>query len=234
MSLMTNIPAEPAAAAIPDDLYQTYLQKLLAGEKCPCQDIVLRLLDQGLELKTLYLDLIQRSMYEVGSLWERHRISVAVEHLATGITEQMLTLVYPRLFARPRTGQGAVISCTMNEFHQIGGKMVADIFELHGWDGYFLGANTPLRDLAHLIEKKQPSVAGLSVSLFGHLPLLEDTLAELTRQFPSLPILVGGQAFQWGGAGLASRFPNVLHLPTIAALEAQIEAWGQNHKTPAW
>jgi hypothetical protein len=25
-----------------------------------------------------------------------------------------------------------------NEYHQIGGKMVADIFELNGWRGYFV------------------------------------------------------------------------------------------------
>ena len=58
------------------------------------------------QVKHLYTDLFQRSQYRVGELWESQRISVAVEHLATAITERMLTLVHPQVFsgtARNRT-----------------------------------------------------------------------------------------------------------------------------------
>ena len=93
-----------------------------------------------------YNNLFQKSLYRVGELWESNRISVAKEHLATAITEGLLNLVYPKLFEpeQYRKGRTILISCTANEFHQIGGKMVADVCELNGWDSHFLGANTPV------------------------------------------------------------------------------------------
>ena len=124
---------------IEERLYQDYLKALLAGKRKQCRDMVQGLLDANIELKTLFTNLFQRSMYEVGELWENNRITVANEHLATSITESLLNLTYPVLFAADRSGKKAVISCSANEFHQVGGKMVADIFELNGWDGHFLG-----------------------------------------------------------------------------------------------
>ncbi len=102
-----------------------------------------------MELKSLYMDLFQRSLYAVGELWELNKISVAREHLATAITESLLNLVYPRLFENTPTGKKVVVSCAANELHQIGGKIVADFFELNGWESHFLGANTPVLVSGH-------------------------------------------------------------------------------------
>ena len=71
---------------ITDSLYQEYLACLLAGNKERCQIIVADLLGAAIEIKELYIGLFQRSLYEIGELWERHKISVAVEHMATAIT----------------------------------------------------------------------------------------------------------------------------------------------------
>ena len=84
---------------ITDDLYRDYLENLLKGRRSVCFRTVSSLLDNGVELKTLYLDLFQRSLYEVGDQWESNRISVSTEHLATAITESLLPLAYPRLFS---------------------------------------------------------------------------------------------------------------------------------------
>jgi len=42
--------------------------------------------------------------------------------------------------------------------------MVADMLEMNGWDGYFIGANTPLPELIRFIESKNPDLIGLSLS----------------------------------------------------------------------
>ena len=36
-----------------------------------------------------------------------------------------------------------VATCIGGELHEIGIRMVADFFEMEGWDTYYLGANTP-------------------------------------------------------------------------------------------
>jgi len=198
------------------------LQGLLAGDKNRCAGIVRELLDKDIPVRDLYLDVFQRSMYEVGSLWERNKVSVAVEHLATSITESLLALAYPRIFAAEHIGKKAVISCVANEYHQIGGKMVADIFELHGWDGYFLGANTPLEALLKMIDDKQPDLLGLSLSIHFNMPSLFAVLDRIQADFPDLPVIVGGQAFRWGGADIGEKYRNVKLVTSLDHLQTFI------------
>lgn len=204
---------------INQDLYEKYFQAILGGDKKRCTAIVKDLLDKDISLYSLYLDLFQRSLYQVGKLWETNQISVATEHMATAITETLLSLAYPKIFSAEHKGKKAVVSCLVNEYHQIGGKMVADIFELNGWDGYFLGANTPVDDLLDMIRGKQPDILALSVSIYFNMDSLYNTLEHIREKNQDLKIIVGGQAFNWGGTDIGDKYPGVEYIPSIIALE---------------
>ena len=208
---------------ISDKVYENYLSALLAGKRLECRQIVQELLDAHVDLKQLYSQLFQRSMYRVGELWETNQISVAKEHLATSITESLLTLCYPRVFGTERIGKKAVISCSANEFHQVGGKMVADILELNGWDGYFLGANTPPDDMAQFIEDKQPDLVGLSLSILSHIDHLKTSIEAIKSDFPNMDLFIGGQAFRWGGTDIVKRYASTEYIPTLDELEKSIK-----------
>lgn len=204
---------------VDDSLYSRYLQALLAGDRASCYTAVRGLLDGGTPIKTLYVYLFQRSLYEVGSLWEKNTISVAVEHGATAITESLMGLMYPEIFFSSHNGRKAVISCVANEYHQVGGKMVADIFELHGWDGFFLGANTPAPELFRMIDEKEPDILGLSLSIYFNIAKLYDLLEKVGKRFPDLKVIAGGQAFLWGEVDIEERFPGVKLISTLDQLE---------------
>ena len=214
--------ATPAAG--PEAAYPRYLDALLAGDRQQCRAVFESWLAAGTELRVIYQELVQRSLYEVGARWEQGRVSVATEHLATAITESLLNLVYPRLFSQPRLGKTAVVTCTANEYHQLGGKMVADIFELNGWRGYFLGANTPPRDLLDLIRDKQPDAVALSLTVYFNLETLLQTAAAIRAEFPAVPILVGGQAFRFGGRERAEQIAGVRCLASLAELESWMKS----------
>lgn len=207
---------------ITQSLYERYLDLLLQGDRAGCGRIVQALLDRQIAIRALYTDLFQKSLYAVGELWENNRISVAREHLATAITEGLLHLVYPRLFGGERRLRKAVVSCAANEWHQVGGKMAADIFELNGWDGYFLGANTPVADLVALIDEIRPELVGLSLSIAANMPSLEAGIDAVRADFPRLDLLVGGQAFRLTGSGMLKRFAAVEYVPSLEALETLI------------
>ncbi len=102
--------------------------------------------------------------------------------------------------------------------------MVADIFELHGWDGYFLGANTSLKDLTEIISEKRPQVVGLSLSVFSNLNRLIDTVKVVNSTFPDIPIIVGGQAFLHCNEECLElfRLRNVSYIDSLNSLEQQI------------
>jgi len=205
--------------------YQEYLRALLAGRRNECLGYVRALLAEGVAVKTIYERLFRPALYDVGRLWETNRISVAVEHLATSITEFLMTTLYPQIFAGPRIGRSVVVSCVPDELHQVGAKMAADLFELHGWDGYFLGASTPLPDLVAFVQEKKPDLVGLSVSLYGHLPVLADLLDDLSRGLPAQAFIVGGQAFSWGETTIPEDFPRTTLVRDLDQLETFIEGF---------
>ncbi|MFP4153274.1 MAG: B12-binding domain-containing protein [Alkalispirochaeta sp.] len=176
-------------------LYSTYIDGLVSGDRRVCQGVVDHMLRADTPVLDIYVQIFQRSMYDVGKMWEEGSISVAVEHLATAVTERLLATVYPRIFQAEHIGRSAVITCAPHELHQIGARMVADAFELNGWDGYFLGADTPKDDLFSMINEKKPDIVALSASLPRSLDVVLPLLDELRHRFPRQDIIVGGQAF---------------------------------------
>jgi methanogenic corrinoid protein MtbC1 len=212
---------------VPEEVYRAYVSALLAHDHRACRARFLQWLEADAGLRSTYEDLVRRSLYEVGDLWERGVISVATEHLATAISESLLNLTYPRLFSRPRVGKSAVITCAPNEYHQIGGKMVADLFELNGWRGYFLGANAPVGDVIQLIAEKRPEAVALSGATSFSLAKVIGAAADIRAAFPDVAILVGGQAFRWGGRERVERLPGVRCLTSLGELEAWIREQGR-------
>jgi len=205
-----------------EQLYQTYLTALLKGNRAECHRIVEKLINEGTDIRIIYLNYFQKSLYRVGELWETNRISVATEHMATAITEGLLALLYPQIFGVERVNKKAIVSCAVNEYHQIGGKMVADIFELNGWDSHFLGANAPLADLLQFIQDQQPDVLALSLSIYHNLPKLLKTTDAIRGNYMHLDIIFGGQAFRWGGQKEMLKILGTQYLPSIEELEKNI------------
>ncbi len=212
-----------SCAGIAENRYQNYLAALLRGDRAGCAAIVQELVAAEVGLKTLYQEIFQRAMYEVGELWEQQQISVAVEHLATAITERMLTLVQPRAFGGSARAHAIIVACVGEEFHQLGGRMIADFCELQGWRGIFLGANASLVELLKVTAERRPTVVGLSMSLYSSLPALRQTLDAILAQHPEQPILVGGQAFRWGGVQALQPYRTVTYVASLDDLEVQLQ-----------
>lgn len=216
---------------ISEDLYLRFLDALLKGDRAACTLMVKELLSDNIDVKTLYIDLFQRSLYEVGNLWEQHKVSVTVEHIATAIVEHLLSIVYPVLISNidnDSYGGGDkkvfMMSCVADEYHKVGARMVADIFELNGWESRYSGGNTPTDDLIPTVDGLKPDCMGLSLSIYSNLPKLMKTLDALRSSFPNLDILVGGQAFVWGDPGGVSKIKNVQYIPDLDRLNSLFEA----------
>lgn len=162
-----------------------FLLILLNGERQRGMDLVNELLAENRGVQQIYEEVIKPAMYKVGELWEAGTISVASEHLASAIVESILGQLYYRVITSSgRKGKVAVISSVEQEVHQIGAKMVSDVFELNGWTSHFLGANTPIEELIKFLEKINPNTLGLSVSINLHIYYLEKTIKKVREKFP--------------------------------------------------
>ena len=196
--------------------FQSYLS---SGDYEKCSDFVKIILDDEFEVKQLYDEILKRSLYNIGELWETGKITVATEHLASAIVETILSEVYFKIITKNKIKKSVVLTCTENEFHQIGIKMVSDIFEKNGWHIHFLGANTTTEELFSLIKSVQPDVLAISLSIPFNLPTLEKMLVKIRNQFPELYILVGGQAFLHGGFDVLKKFRNVIYKADLNELD---------------
>ncbi len=206
-----------------NNLYQDYFKALLDGDRRQCSDIVDKLVAASVPIRDVYTQLFQASLYEIGNLWESNLISVATEHVATGITESLMVKFYPQLFAAHQEFGKALVACVASEYHQIGAKMVADILQLRGWRTLFLGANTPDQAIIEMVEKENPRVIALSQSIYFNIAELHRLLPDLTKTAPDTPILLGGQAFRHGGTEVVKHYENVHMLTSLDALDAQMD-----------
>ncbi|MDX9748820.1 MAG: cobalamin-dependent protein [Paludibacter sp.] len=217
--------------AITTTIYQHFLTSLLSGNKSVCSQIVGELLSQGIKMDDLYENLLKKAMYEVGELWETNKISVATEHLTSLIVENILSEMYFHLKPSSRKGKKVVLGCVPGEQHQIGIKMTNDVFEQNGWETYFLGANVPSNDFIRFSKGVQPHVFGLSLSLHFNLPNLESMILEIRKQFPKVPVIVGGQAFTHGGSKILKQYEKAHYLKNLYELEQYIHALTTNTST---
>ncbi len=170
------------------------------------------------------MELVQPALYRVGDLWEKNIISVAHEHMASSLVSRLMAERYVAWELPEPTKGTVVISTVANEFHEIGGRMVADLLEQDGWDVHFLGSNVPLEELIRYLEATRPFLVGLSAAL--HMNLLPCRQAvERIRQTASLAdtrIMVGGRIFNmtpglWSDIGADASSLDAGDAVTVAA-----------------
>ncbi len=178
-------------------LQTDYLRALLAGSGREADRVVTAALDRHLSPQRIYLDIFQPTAYAVGQLWQRNKVSVAQEHLATAIVERQMgelhPLFRPAALTRART---LVLGCVPDEWHRVGARMVADFFEADGWSVHYLGANAPIKDLVGITRESGADLVGLSAEMLFNLP----KVAELVRALDGaglsgIPVIAGGMPF---------------------------------------
>jgi methanogenic corrinoid protein MtbC1 len=147
-----------------------------------------------------YLDLavsaFQPALYNVGVLWQQNQISVAQEHLATALVQSSLALAFAAADLDPPTPRRVICACVQKNEHALGLRVVADAFEIAGWELSHLGANVPLQDLLKLADATKPDVVALSVSTTFQLDIARKTIAGLRHELGSRrpTVLIGGLA----------------------------------------
>jgi methanogenic corrinoid protein MtbC1 len=149
----------------------------------------------GIPLEDIYVDILQESMVEVGNLWHKGNITIDKEHYCTTTTQMAMSQFYPIIFNQPRNGHKLLASCVGSELHEMGIRMVSDLFEFNGWDSYYLGAAVPKDSLLNAIEEYKPDLVALSVTMPFHLPLCHEIVLAVKERFKDTKIAVGGRAF---------------------------------------
>jgi methanogenic corrinoid protein MtbC1 len=179
------------------ELARQYLELLLQGRRTEASDLILGEVRSGMPVKDVYLHVFQPAQYEVGRLWQCNRISVAQEHYCTALTQLIMSQLYSRIFSHEKGNFRLVAACVGGELHEIGIRMVADFFEMDGWDTYYLGTGASTEQVLKAIQERQADLFCVSATMTFHLDLVVPLVRAARASNPSekLKIMVGGAPF---------------------------------------
>lgn len=186
--------AAPPAEAVRD----AYVAAVRDGDRRRAFRVIDDARASGIEMATVYLDVFQPALREIGRLWQENQISVADEHVATAITQAAMARLFEQSFEwRDRAGHSLVAACADLERHEVGIRMLCDLLEMKGWDTTFLGATVPNESLVEIVRRKKPRAVALSVSISPHLPRLRAMIRAVREGAGEAQplILVGGRPF---------------------------------------
>ena len=178
-------------------LAHQYFEALRRGDRRLASQLVLDAVAAGTLVKEIYLQVFQPAQYEIGRLWQTNRISVAQEHYYTAATQLIMSQLYPRIFASAKNGRTLIATAVAGDLHEIGVRMVADFFEMEGWNTFYLGANTPHDSVVATIVEQQADVLAISATISYHVEAVRDLISAV-RKHPSgrqVRILAGGYPF---------------------------------------
>jgi methanogenic corrinoid protein MtbC1 len=200
--LIPDLPTAAASSHIEDDgplarLARDYMDSILAGNRRAAGEAVTRAAGEGVKVRDLYMQVFQPCLREIGRLWQAGEISVAQEHYFTAATQNIMAQLYPFIFDRPSNGRRLVAACAAGELHEIGVRMIADLFEMDGWETTYVGASTPAPALVRLLCDTQPDVLALSCTLTPNVPAVAGMIGHM-RGEPAcrgVKVLVGGAPF---------------------------------------
>jgi MerR family transcriptional regulator, light-induced transcriptional regulator len=177
---------------------QTYLNYLLEEDAKKAIDYIVEMEKINIPLEDIYVDILQEVMIEIGSLWHQNKITVDQEHYMTSITQMVLSQFYNKIFSTARNNLSLLACSVGSELHEMGARMISDLFEYNGWDSLYLGAAIPTKVLIKKISLLKPNLVILSVTMPQHLTECFNLVKEIKKIDSSIKVAVGGRAFQIG------------------------------------
>ena len=178
-------------------LAHQYFASLLRADRQAAGRLVIDSVDPGTGIREVYLQVFEPSQYEIGRLWQMNRVTVAQEHYCTAATQLVMSQLYPRLFDGERNGRRLVAACVASDLHEIGARMVADFFEMDGWDTFYTGAGTPHDAVVSALVAQRAELLAVSATIASHVEDVARLIATV-RAHPAcaaVRILAGGHAF---------------------------------------
>jgi methanogenic corrinoid protein MtbC1 len=180
-----------------------YLRAAIAGEWRSALAIVERALAEGHPLLDVYADLVGEALYEVGRRWARNEITVTDQHIASSVSEYVLSRLYSSLHVEAPPAPAAVVACAPKEAHQTGAHIVADALELDGWDVRYLGAAASVEEVIDAVDHSGARLVAVSVALLPAAPRAAQLIEALRARFAAgAPGVIAGGAIVRAVPGL--------------------------------
>ena len=177
-----------------DSFIDSLVDKLLKAENSECEILVDAIFRQNFSPNMVYTLVFAPAMRTIGDLWHDGKITVAHEHLASQIIKDLVDVVSDKSPQLPTNNMSALITSVGGERHSLASGMFANLLILGGWKVYYLGPETPAKDVSIYVTQNAIDVVGLSISVEANITNALECVDSLNALETPPLILMGGVA----------------------------------------
>ena len=163
------------------------------------------ILSRGFD-KTIH-QIIFPYLEKIGILWLTNHINPAQEHLVTNIIRQKLVVGINSTICPIKINTKILLFLPEGEYHELGLLFMHYLLKCRGINVIYLGCSIPVKDVEYVVRAKKPDYLYCHLTSVGHKFNFEKFLAELSKQFPDIPVIISGQ--------LTAGYQKKLHPPII-------------------
>ena len=178
---------------------QTSLDVLRTEWITACQAFNESFADQALNqafalypIESVCVEVLQRGMSEIGSLWYESRVTVQQEHFASGLAMRRLDALLAASPA-PTRGQTVLVGCPPQEWHTFTALLLALFLRRRSLNVIYLGANVPDNRFSETVTSVHADLVVLVSQQLITAASLQQIAAALSSQ--QVNIGFGGRIF---------------------------------------
>lgn len=167
-------------------------------------------------VESVCIDILQKGMSEIGSLWYENRANVQQEHFASGLAMRRLDALLSASPA-PTRSQTILVGCPPNEWHTLTPLLLALFLRRRGLNVVYLGANVPVAQFTDTVKNTRASLVILTAQQLLSAATLQQAAQALSSQ--KIPVAFGGRIFNLNPALSHSISGHFLGQDLYAALD---------------
>ena len=143
---------------------------------------------------TIMNEIVIPAIREVGDKYEHREIYLPQVIAAAEATTIALKILKPMFSAKDSEKGKILVATVYGDVHDIGKNLVKALLESHGFDIVDLGKNVKSDRIIEALSGEKFFAVGLSALMTTTLPAMERTVLLIHREFPELPVIIGGAA----------------------------------------
>ena len=180
-----------------EEIVEKYLDALLKGDRRSSRSVIEETLQSGTPTNLVYMEVVWPTMVEIENLLRTERITPAQEHLASRINRSIVDQLQNKLPRRPAKNKKIIVCCAPDELQELGGQIIADLFESDGWDVRFIGGGLTNDDLLTYVHEYAPDI----LLIYGTTPRQAPSVRQLIDRIkdvnanPNMQLMVSGGLF---------------------------------------
>jgi MerR family transcriptional regulator, light-induced transcriptional regulator len=191
--------ASSSPLAIPPAAPDSTLSTMRADWIQACQDFdeiaAEQILNQAFSLfpvEAVCMDLIQKGMADIGTLWYGNKLSVQQEHFASGLAmrrlDALLTAAPP-----PTRREIILVGCPADEWHTFTPLLISLLLRRRGYKVIYLGANVPASRFTETVKDTKADLVLLVAQQLVSAATLQSAAHALSSK--GIPVAFGGRIF---------------------------------------